>query len=66
MSANLERGDSTPKKLFAIEKEAIAKTLALTHGNKRQAANILGIGRTTLYQKIKEYRIKETAGEAKT
>jgi|GEM_PF-205858 len=66
ISAILERGDSRPKNLFAIEKEAIAKTLALTRGNKRQAAIILGIGRTTLYQKIKEYGIKETRDDAKT
>lgn len=40
------------------ERETIIKVLALTGNNKRQAANKLGISRSTLYEKIKKYRIE--------
>ena len=43
--------------LESIEKEHIQKVLAYTQGNKTQAARLLGIGLTTLYQKIKDYNI---------
>jgi transcriptional regulator with GAF, ATPase, and Fis domain len=38
-------------------REAIVKALAATGGNRGEAARILRIGRTTLYRKMKEYRI---------
>jgi DNA-binding NtrC family response regulator len=41
--------------LTDIEKHHIQKVLALTLGNKTKAAKLLGIGLTTLYQKIKDY-----------
>jgi DNA-binding NtrC family response regulator len=37
------------------EKQTIARALAATHGERGRAACILGIGRTTLYRKMKEY-----------
>lgn len=43
--------------LQSIEKTHIQKTLAHTGGNKTQAAKLLGIGLTTLYQKIKDYHL---------
>lgn len=46
------------QKLQNVEKEHILKALEICSFNKRKAAEILGIGRTTLYQKIKEYKIK--------
>jgi len=39
------------------EKELIIKALKSAGGNKSQAAKILGIHRTTLYQKVKKYGI---------
>jgi len=45
--------------LAALEKKAIEDTLASVHGNREQAAKILGIGERTLYRKIKEYGLKE-------
>lgn len=41
--------------LSEMEKRHIRKTLLYAEGNKTKAAKLLGIGLTTLYQKIKEY-----------
>jgi two-component system response regulator HydG len=41
--------------LNCIEKEAIMRTLSYTRGDKISAAKILGIGKTTLYRKLKIY-----------
>lgn len=43
--------------LAQVEKKHIKKVLAHVDGNKTQAAKLLGIGLTTLYQKIKDYNI---------
>ncbi|TXT42101.1 MAG: Fis family two component sigma-54 specific transcriptional regulator [Spirochaetes bacterium] len=43
--------------LDEAEKILIAETLAITGGNKTKTAEILKIGRKTLYQKIEEYGI---------
>jgi len=40
------------------EKELIQRALEETRGNKSKAAKLLGIGRKTLYVKIKKYNIK--------
>jgi transcriptional regulator with PAS, ATPase and Fis domain len=42
--------------LAALERSAILKALEVTKGDKIAAARILGIGKTTLYRKLKEYR----------
>ena len=41
-----------------VQKQAIASALAATGGEKGKAARLLGIGRTTLYRKMKEYGIE--------
>ena len=38
-----------------IEKKIILETLSLTKGDKTRAAQMLGIGRKTLYRKLQEY-----------
>jgi len=43
--------------LDAAEKRHIQKVLRMTAGNKAQAAKLLEIGLTTLYQKIKDYSL---------
>lgn len=43
--------------LANAEKKHIAKVLGYTKGNKTQTAKLLGIGLTTLYQKIKDYNL---------
>ena len=44
--------------LATVEKETILKALEATHGDRAKAAQLLGIGRTTLYRKLKEYKIE--------
>jgi DNA-binding NtrC family response regulator len=41
-----------------MERNAIIQALAQTHGNKKKAAQILGIQRPTLYNKMKRYAIE--------
>ena len=43
--------------LSSVEKSHIKKVLLHTQGNKTQTAKLLGIGLTTLYQKIKDYKL---------
>lgn len=42
-----------------LEKKAIMDTLRQLNGDKLTAARLLGIGKTTLYRKLKEYGIAE-------
>ncbi len=41
-----------------MERDAIIQALAQCHGNKKKAAQILGIQRPTLYNKMKRYAIE--------
>jgi transcriptional regulator with PAS, ATPase and Fis domain len=41
--------------LMEVEKRAILRAMELTKGDRTLAAAMLGIGRTTLYRKLKEY-----------
>ena len=38
-----------------VERDRVILALKQTHGNRAQAAKILGIGERTLYRKIGEY-----------
>jgi len=49
----------TGKTLEEIEKAAIAATLRSANGNKTEAAKMLGIAYSTLYEKMKKYGIRE-------
>jgi len=42
-----------------MEKQAILGTIRQLHGDKLMAARLLGIGKTTLYRKLKEYGLAE-------
>lgn len=54
-----------PESLAEAEARHIARTLAWTRGNRRDAARLLGIARSTLLAKIRRYRLEDvTAGSA--
>jgi len=40
-----------------VERAAIEAALKETRGNRRKAADVLGIGERTLYRKLKEYAL---------
>ena len=46
-----------------MEKHAILETIRQLKGDKLMAAKLLGIGKTTLYRKLKEYGIAEGVGD---
>jgi DNA-binding NtrC family response regulator len=46
-----------------MEKHAILGTIRQLKGDKLRAAKLLGIGKTTLYRKLKEYGITEGLGD---
>ena len=43
-----------------IERAAIEAALRETRGNRRKAAEMLGIGERTLYRKLSEYQLPQT------
>jgi DNA-binding NtrC family response regulator len=43
--------------LYEVERRAIQHALVHTKGDRTEAASLLGIGRTTLYRKLKEYQM---------
>jgi DNA-binding NtrC family response regulator len=47
-----------------MEKHAILGTIRQLKGDKLMAARMLGIGKTTLYRKLKEYGISDISGDA--
>jgi DNA-binding NtrC family response regulator len=57
-SASGEETDSNFTLLEGVERNAIIQTLKETGGNKLETAKRLGIGRQTLYNKIKAYGIE--------
>jgi DNA-binding NtrC family response regulator len=46
-------------KMTEVERAVIEAALKETRGNRRRAADLLGIGERTLYRKIREYRLPE-------
>ena len=59
--SSLAESDPVVIPLVELERRAIMQALEYTHGDRAIAAHLLGIGRTTLYRKLKEY---ELAGSA--
>jgi DNA-binding NtrC family response regulator len=51
-------GTTGVQNLDDMERNAIIQALAQCHGNKKKAAQVLGIQRPTLYNKMKRYAIE--------
>ena len=47
--------DALKKQMAELERQTILNTIAQLNGDKLTAARLLGIGKTTLYRKLKEY-----------
>lgn len=54
---NYETDDANAVDLASVERQHIKRILDRTNGNKTETARLLGIGLTTLYRKIDEYKI---------
>src|SRR5579872_11729 len=54
---SVESGSVEILPLTALERRAILEALEFTKGDRAVAAHLLGIGRTTLYRKLKEYQL---------
>lgn len=52
-----------PDSLEAAERRHIALTLQYTRGNRRQAARLLGIARSTMLAKLRKYGLEHVRGE---
>jgi transcriptional regulator of acetoin/glycerol metabolism len=50
--------------LADVEKREILRAIEYTKGDRTVAAALLGIGRTTLYRKLKEYGFDDGTGNA--
>ena len=51
-------GGGPPRSLKQVESEHIQAVLDATGWNKSRAAELLGIGRTNIYEKIKQYGLE--------
>jgi two-component system response regulator HydG len=52
-------GHSKIVPIAELEKQTILRTIMELNGDKLQAARLLGIGKTTLYRKLKDYATQE-------
>ncbi len=57
--SSVNQDDNEELTLAGIEKKAIIRSLRRHHGNRKQAAEELGISDRTLYRKIEEYGLKD-------
>jgi two-component system response regulator HydG len=58
-----ETGSPQLTTLAEMERQAILGAIRALNGDKLQAARLLGIGKTTLYRKLKEYGIADPLRE---
>lgn len=60
--ATIDREQGTLKERLAIaEKEILLEVLAACDGNRQHAAKMLGIGKTTIYDKLSRYQLSSEA-----
>ena len=53
-----KRWAEVPISLSDLERQQIIKTLEYANGNKLRAAELLGISRSTLYDKLRQHHIR--------
>ena len=58
-AAAVNEGSAKILPMADLEKQTILNTIAQLNGDKLLAARLLGIGKTTLYRKLKEYAVQE-------
>jgi two-component system response regulator FlrC len=58
LDASSDRPAVELKSLVDLERDAIERALHTVRGNRRRAAELLGIGERTLYDKLKRYGIE--------
>ena len=54
-------GSGAPKTLAEVERAAILEALTYTGDDKRRAAELLGISRAKIYQRLKDWSVKESS-----
>lgn len=57
-TVELELGEQSIRPFEEEEQELLSRALRATKGNVRRAAQLLGIGRATLYRKIQQYHLR--------
>ncbi len=55
VAENEPQKNKNPQEIYASECQLIQNTLEKVHWNRSKAAEILGMGRTTLWRKMKQY-----------
>ena len=64
-SPHYQKASKKIQTINELEAEAIETTIHEFHGNLTEAAKALGIGRATLYRKVKQYNIDPSAARKK-
>lgn len=59
-----DQHEEPPVSLAELERRHIALTLAWTGGNRREAARLLGVARSTLLAKIRRYQLDQVMEES--
>jgi DNA-binding NtrC family response regulator len=62
LAATVPGSASAPQTLEEVEKQALMEALRRAHGNKKRAAEILGIHRPTLYAKLRRFGLGDQIG----
>jgi DNA-binding NtrC family response regulator len=54
---SMPKDTSQPRTLEELERQLVESTLAKCVGNKKKAADLMGISRSAFYEKLKKYGI---------
>ncbi|HLW79694.1 MAG TPA: helix-turn-helix domain-containing protein, partial [Terriglobia bacterium] len=58
-SGEADQAGRSVTSLDQLERQAILHALKAANGDRQRAAKLLGIGKTTIYRKLKEYELAE-------